>query len=69
VASNDPSNIGRTEQWILDPSTHDPFDFIGPNGMPGILAMLAVIATSVACGLAVKLFRRRRRPPAKSLAG
>lgn len=61
VASNAPSDIGPTEQWILDPSAHNPFDFIGPNGLPDFFMTLGLIATGVACTLMVKRFRRNRR--------
>jgi len=67
VSSANPLIIGPSEEWILDPSTHDPFDLIGPNGMPDFLTMLGVIATGVACILTVKRVRRRRDAPASTL--
>ena len=69
VSSANPLIIGPTEEWILDPSTHDPFDFIGPNGMPDFLTMLGVIVTSVACILTLRQARRRRDAAASSLTG
>jgi hypothetical protein len=44
VASNDPSNAGPGANWILHPDTHDPFDFIGPNGLRSFVATLGVFA-------------------------
>ena len=67
VSSANPLIIGPTEEWILDPSTHDPFDFVGPNGMPSFLTMLGVVATGVACTLTImRVMRSRARSPSEA---
>ena len=67
VSSANPANIGPTEEWILDPSTHNPFDFIGPNGMPSFLTMLGVVATGIACTLTiVRVLRSRAHSPSEA---
>lgn len=43
AASNDPTSTGPDSQWILDPAAHDPFDFIGPNGLPGFLELAGLM--------------------------
>src|SRR5689334_2572583 len=35
VQSDEPTTVGPDANWILNPDTHDPFDFIGPNGLRG----------------------------------
>ncbi|MCH6472531.1 hypothetical protein [Sinomonas terrae] len=60
--SNDPSELGPTAEWILHPDEHDPFDFIGPNGLPTVLAIfsLPVLAAGVSL-LIVGLVAVRKR--------
>lgn len=48
VASNDPSDPGNDANWVLDPSSHDPFDFIPPNGAAIDLGLLG--AFLLLCG-------------------
>jgi hypothetical protein len=60
VASNDPSNVGPGANWILHPDTHDPFDFIGPNGLRSFVATLAVFALAIAA-VWFSVGRRARR--------
>jgi len=61
VASNEPSNVGPDANWILNPDTHDPFEFIGPNGLRGFLTALGVLAIGTAVVLHVGERRARRR--------
>lgn len=62
VASDDATDVGPTADWILDPSTQDPFDFIGPNGLPGFAATSGVVAIGVGCtSLFLNVRRNRRR--------
>lgn len=61
AASNDPSNLGPTSDWILHPDEHNPFDFIGPNGMPDFIRFLGLSAT--VAGLVVS-YRALRQPAA-----
>ncbi len=62
VASNHPSNIGPTREWILEPSTHDPFEVGGPNDLPAFVALPGVGALVGAALVTVFGFRARRRP-------
>ena len=61
VASNDPTNIGPSADWILNPDTHDPFDFIGPNGLRGFIAMLGTVTLLAALVWYLASHRRRTR--------
>ena len=63
VASNDATNIGPTQESILDPSTHNPFDFIGPNGLPGMLILFGVVAIVAGTALASRVIAIRRASP------
>ena len=63
VASNNPLNIGPTKEWILDPSTHDPLDVVGPNDLPSALAAPGAAAIGAACVLTILHLRRRRPQP------
>jgi hypothetical protein len=63
VASNDPGNIQPSADWILHPDEYDPFDFIGPNGLPGfeILsgAFVGVLGLALIAAAIVQLARPR----------
>ena len=61
VASNDPSNIGPTADWILHPDEHDPFSVFGPNDGPGLVAFWGVCAIVLAVVLWALDWRSRRR--------
>jgi len=63
IASNDPSNIGPDANWILNPDTHDPFDFIAPNGLRGFIAMLSAIPLVAALVWYMAAYRTHRRAP------
>lgn len=57
VASNDPVDPGPDAAWVLDPSAHDPFDVIAPNGVPALVGALGVLA--VAAGAVFWLVQQR----------
>ena len=61
VASNDPSNVGPNANWILNPDTHDPFDFIGPNGLRGFVATVGGLVLGAALISLLAAGRARRR--------
>lgn len=65
VASNDASNVGRDANWILHPDTHDPFDFIGPNGLRSFVTTIGVFALA---GAAI-WFGMERRARRRQVAG
>jgi hypothetical protein len=61
AASNDPSNLGTTSDWILNPDEHDPFAFIGPNDLPTFVG-LAGAAVLFGGGI-ISYFAWQRRSP------
>lgn len=68
AASNDPTDLGPNANWILHPDAHDPFDFIGPNGLRGVVATLGVVLL-VGALIWVLAERRARRRIATSQSG
>jgi hypothetical protein len=61
VASNSSSNVGPTSDWILNPDEHDPFDFIGPNGLPGFIGTIGAVSILAGSALLFIGWRRIRR--------
>ena len=61
AASNDPSNLGPTADWIRNPDEHDPFDFIGPNGLPGFIGTIGVVLILMTGLWQLISWRRHRR--------
>jgi hypothetical protein len=61
VASNSSSNVGPTSDWILKPDEHDPFDFIGPNGLPGFIGTIGAVSILAGSALLLMCWRRSRR--------
>jgi hypothetical protein len=59
VASNTPRDPGADPQWILDPSTHNPFDFIGPNGLSTMIELFG--GSCVIAGIFVIVLSADRR--------
>jgi hypothetical protein len=59
VASNSPTDPGADPQWVLDPSTHNPFDFIGPNGLPTMIELFG--GSCVVAGIFVVVLSADRR--------
>lgn len=61
AASNDPSNLGPTDRWILHPDEHNPLD-LGPDWLrvTGTTAGTALCVWGIAV-LGVGLRRSRRR--------
>jgi hypothetical protein len=59
VGSDSPSDVGPSAAWILQPDTHDPFDFIGPTQIRSTLIIDGTIFALVP-GLACLLSRRRK---------
>jgi len=61
VASNSSSNVGPTSDWILKPDEHDPFDFIGPNGLRGFIWTIGAVSILAGSALLLMGWRRSRR--------
>ena len=64
VGSDGPFDVGPDANWILNPDTHDPFEFLGgPNDIHGSLYFWGVILLTggVSIGSAVALWARRNR--------
>jgi hypothetical protein len=66
VSSASPVDPGADPQWILDPSTHDPFDVIGPNDLPVFIGLFG--ASLVIGGIAALILSADRREPAPTPA-
>lgn len=60
AASDDPSNLGPTADWILRPDEHDPFDVIGPNGLRGFMIGSGVTLLLVGAAVLAGAFRSGR---------
>ena len=57
----------RTDaNWILNPDTYDPFDFIGPNGLRGFVATVGVFPLGAATVWFGIERRARQRPLASA---
>jgi hypothetical protein len=61
VASNDQTNVGPNANWILNPDTHDPFDFIGPNGLRSFIVTLGALPLIGALIWYLVSYQARRR--------
>jgi hypothetical protein len=61
VQSNEPMNVGPDANWILHADTHNPFDFIGPNGFRSFIAAMGLLPLGAAFFLYLDEFRARRR--------
>lgn len=61
VQSNEPTTVGPDANWILNPDTHDPLDFIGPNGLRRFLVALGVLSVALALTWYIADRQRRRR--------
>lgn len=59
VDSRDPTDVGPSRAWILDPASHDPFAFVGPNDGTTFLVLAGIVL--LLSGIVPSLIHRRAR--------